>query len=126
MFFMRMENCLLYINASLYKSQRKSKGWQANYDNRFLISLQQKSSPFKVFTVNDDSSFLCSSEKSLLLDCGEGTFGQLCRHFGDEVDKVLSTLCGVFVSHLHADHHTVSARGPWATILERASILQYS
>ncbi|XP_049632801.1 zinc phosphodiesterase ELAC protein 2 [Suncus etruscus] len=47
-----------------------------------------------------------SSEKSLLLDCGEGTFGQLCRHFGDEVDKILSTLSGVFVSHLHADHHT--------------------
>ncbi|XP_055973892.1 zinc phosphodiesterase ELAC protein 2 isoform X2 [Sorex fumeus] len=47
-----------------------------------------------------------SSDKSLLLDCGEGTFGQLCRHFGDEVDRILSTLTAVFVSHLHADHHT--------------------
>ncbi|XP_054999096.1 zinc phosphodiesterase ELAC protein 2 isoform X2 [Sorex araneus] len=47
-----------------------------------------------------------SSDKSLLLDCGEGTFGQLCRHFGDEVDRILSTLSAVFVSHLHADHHT--------------------
>ncbi|XP_012509397.1 PREDICTED: zinc phosphodiesterase ELAC protein 2 isoform X1 [Propithecus coquereli] len=47
-----------------------------------------------------------SSDKSLLLDCGEGTFGQLCRHYGEQVDRVLGTLAAVFVSHLHADHHT--------------------
>ncbi|KAM9596441.1 zinc phosphodiesterase ELAC protein 2 isoform 1-T1 [Trichechus inunguis] len=47
-----------------------------------------------------------SSDRSLLLDCGEGTLGQLCRHYGDEVDRVLGTLAAVFVSHLHADHHT--------------------
>ncbi|XP_006108766.3 zinc phosphodiesterase ELAC protein 2-like, partial [Myotis lucifugus] len=47
-----------------------------------------------------------SSDKSLLLDCGEGTFGQLCRHYGDDVDRVLGNLAAVFVSHLHADHHT--------------------
>ncbi|KAF5911906.1 hypothetical protein HPG69_015884 [Diceros bicornis minor] len=47
-----------------------------------------------------------SSDKSLLLDCGEGTFGQLCRHYGNDVDRVLGTLAAVFVSHLHADHHT--------------------
>uniref|UniRef100_A0A8C0M566 Zinc phosphodiesterase ELAC protein 2 n=1 Tax=Canis lupus familiaris TaxID=9615 RepID=A0A8C0M566_CANLF len=47
-----------------------------------------------------------SPDRSLLLDCGEGTFGQLCRHYGDEVDRVLGTLAAVFVSHLHADHHT--------------------
>ncbi|XP_007946247.1 zinc phosphodiesterase ELAC protein 2 [Orycteropus afer afer] len=47
-----------------------------------------------------------SPDQSLLLDCGEGTFGQLCRHYGDEVDRVLGSLAAVFVSHLHADHHT--------------------
>ncbi|XP_008586761.1 PREDICTED: zinc phosphodiesterase ELAC protein 2 [Galeopterus variegatus] len=47
-----------------------------------------------------------SSDTSLLLDCGEGTFGQLCHHYGDQVDRVLGTLAAVFVSHLHADHHT--------------------
>ncbi|XP_006901872.1 PREDICTED: zinc phosphodiesterase ELAC protein 2 [Elephantulus edwardii] len=47
-----------------------------------------------------------SADRSVLLDCGEGTFGQLCRHYGDEVDKILGTLAAVFVSHLHADHHT--------------------
>ncbi|XP_077476086.1 zinc phosphodiesterase ELAC protein 2 [Stigmatopora argus] len=47
-----------------------------------------------------------STGRSLLLDCGEGTFGQLCRHYGDEVDRVLSDISTVFVSHMHADHHT--------------------
>lgn len=51
---------------------------------------------------------VCSPSGSLLLDCGEGTFGQLCRHYGDAVDEVLSNISTVFISHLHADHHTVA------------------
>ncbi|KAM3598983.1 uncharacterized protein V6R79_025129 [Siganus canaliculatus] len=47
-----------------------------------------------------------SPSQSMLLDCGEGTFGQLCRHYGDDVDQVLSRISTVFISHLHADHHT--------------------
>ncbi|PWA16065.1 hypothetical protein CCH79_00016530 [Gambusia affinis] len=47
-----------------------------------------------------------SSTQSLLLDCGEGTFSQLCRHYGDAVDAALSRISTVFISHLHADHHT--------------------
>ncbi|XP_026181931.1 zinc phosphodiesterase ELAC protein 2 isoform X2 [Mastacembelus armatus] len=47
-----------------------------------------------------------SPSQSLLLDCGEGTFGQLCRHYGDGVDDALSKISTVFISHLHADHHT--------------------
>ncbi|XP_057572020.1 zinc phosphodiesterase ELAC protein 2 isoform X2 [Hippopotamus amphibius kiboko] len=60
-----------------------------------------------------------SSDTSLLLDCGEGTFGQLCRHYGDDVDRVLGTLAAVFVSHLHADHHT----GLLNILLQRARAL---
>ncbi|KAI5608649.1 zinc phosphodiesterase ELAC protein 2, partial [Silurus asotus] len=47
-----------------------------------------------------------SSTQSLLLDCGEGTFGQLCRQYGNAVDEMLTKLSTVFVSHIHADHHT--------------------
>ncbi|XP_053087258.1 zinc phosphodiesterase ELAC protein 2 [Pangasianodon hypophthalmus] len=47
-----------------------------------------------------------SSTQSLLLDCGEGTFGQLCRQYGNGVDEMLAKLSTVFVSHIHADHHT--------------------
>ncbi|KAM8796888.1 zinc phosphodiesterase ELAC protein 2 [Eudromia elegans] len=47
-----------------------------------------------------------SSTRSVLLDCGEGTFGQLCRHYGEQVDQVLCNLAAVFVSHMHTDHHS--------------------
>ncbi|KAI3359484.1 hypothetical protein L3Q82_013880 [Scortum barcoo] len=47
-----------------------------------------------------------SPTQSVLLDCGEGTFGQLCRQYGDGVDDALSKISTVFVSHMHADHHT--------------------
>ncbi|KAG6454773.1 ribonuclease Z, mitochondrial isoform X1 [Manduca sexta] len=44
--------------------------------------------------------------RSMLLDCGEGTFGQLVRFFGPKkVNAFLRTLTAVYVSHLHADHH---------------------
>uniref|UniRef100_A0A8C1IKY6 Zinc phosphodiesterase ELAC protein 2 n=1 Tax=Cyprinus carpio TaxID=7962 RepID=A0A8C1IKY6_CYPCA len=56
--------------------------------------------------VHLNMSLFLSSSQSLLLDCGEGTFGQLCRHYGNDVDEVLSRLSTIFVSHLHADHHT--------------------
>ncbi|XP_044037229.1 zinc phosphodiesterase ELAC protein 2 isoform X2 [Siniperca chuatsi] len=47
-----------------------------------------------------------SPSQSVLLDCGEGTFGQLCRHYGDSVDDALCKISTVFISHMHADHHT--------------------
>ncbi|KAK1230906.1 hypothetical protein PQX77_005984 [Marasmius sp. AFHP31] len=48
---------------------------------------------------------------NILLDCGEGTWGQLARHFGtdeskeENVQKVLKDLKAVFISHIHGDHH---------------------
>jgi ribonuclease Z len=41
----------------------------------------------------------------LLLDAGEGTLGQLSRHFGPHLDEAISNLKCVFISHMHADHH---------------------
>jgi len=42
----------------------------------------------------------------ILLDCGEGTLGQLRRRYGyDGLRKVYQELRMVFVSHMHADHH---------------------
>ena len=46
-----------------------------------------------------------------LLDCGEGTWGQLARMYGDDDDttrgvwEVLRDLRCIFVSHMHGDHH---------------------
>ena len=43
---------------------------------------------------------------SYLLDCGEGTMGQIRRIFKpSEVEDILRNLKCVVISHLHADHH---------------------
>ncbi|CAA3018626.1 zinc phosphodiesterase ELAC 2 [Olea europaea subsp. europaea] len=51
------------------------------------------------------------SKGSLLLDCGEGTLGQLKRRFGVEgADEAVGSLRCIWISHIHADHHTGLAR----------------
>jgi len=41
----------------------------------------------------------------MLLDCGEGTLGQLRRLFGASLATVLRSINLLYISHLHADHH---------------------
>ncbi|CAA6666016.1 unnamed protein product [Spirodela intermedia] len=51
------------------------------------------------------------SRGSLLLDCGEGTLGQLKRRFGMKgADDAVKALNFIWISHIHADHHTGLAR----------------
>ncbi|CAL1400324.1 unnamed protein product [Linum trigynum] len=51
------------------------------------------------------------SKGSLMLDCGEGTLGQLKRRYGVEgADNAVRKLSCVWISHIHADHHTGLAR----------------
>ena len=53
---------------------------------------------------------------NLLLDAGEGTWGQMARYFGTDrarhsnVWQALRELKCVFVSHAHADHHAGLAK----------------
>lgn len=42
---------------------------------------------------------------AMLLDCGEGTLGQLKRAFGSMYLAVLREIKVIFISHMHADHH---------------------
>lgn len=43
---------------------------------------------------------------SILMDCGEGTLGQIIRFYGkDKSKEILKNLKAIYVSHLHADHH---------------------
>ena len=58
-----------------------------------------------------------SNQGSILLDCGEGTYGQLYRHYGKCVDQVLSQVKCVFISHIHADHHLVWKNYSWLFIM---------
>jgi len=42
----------------------------------------------------------------ILLDCGEGTFGQMVRLYGlERTRQVLRGLKAIYISHQHADHH---------------------
>lgn len=51
------------------------------------------------------------SNGSLLLDCGEGTLAQLKRRFGiGGADDAVRGLRCIWISHIHADHHTGLAR----------------
>ncbi|EPS72469.1 hypothetical protein M569_02288, partial [Genlisea aurea] len=51
------------------------------------------------------------SKGSILLDCGEGTLGQLRRRFGVERgDEIVRGLKCIWISHIHADHHAGLAR----------------
>ncbi|KAM6595020.1 hypothetical protein CsatA_002723 [Cannabis sativa] len=51
------------------------------------------------------------SKGGLLLDCGEGTLGQLKRRYGvDGADDAVRGLRCIWISHIHADHHTGLAR----------------
>ncbi|KAK3824590.1 MAG: beta-lactamase-like protein [Benniella sp.] len=65
-----------------------------------------------------------NNDGTFFLDIGEGTYGQMFRQFGgyersadqkDSVDDRLKRLKGIFISHLHADHHlgTVTIIDRW-------------
>lgn len=42
----------------------------------------------------------------ILLDCGEGTWGQMVRMMGlEQAQRAVASLRIIFVSHMHADHH---------------------
>ncbi|CAE6445219.1 unnamed protein product [Rhizoctonia solani] len=48
---------------------------------------------------------------SIMLDCGENTWGQMCRRFGadqtapENAYSVLADIKCIFISHIHGDHH---------------------
>ncbi|CAK9882365.1 unnamed protein product [Sphagnum jensenii] len=63
----------------------------------------------------------------IMLDCGEGTYAQLTRRYGSVgAHEVLAGLKCVWISHIHADHHTGLARilSVRRSILERQGLFQ--
>lgn len=47
-----------------------------------------------------------NSACSIIIDAGSGTYSQMCRKFGEDINHVLSTIKCIWVSHKHPDHHT--------------------
>lgn len=46
-----------------------------------------------------------SPDHCILLDCGEGTAGQIIRFYGDQSEQVFQKIKAIFISHMHGDHH---------------------
>ena len=67
-----------------------------------------------------------SDQGSILLDCGEGTYGQLYRHYGKCLDRVLSRVKCVFISHIHADHHLVWQKNSWLLFYNHGNWTKWS
>lgn len=58
--------------------------------------------------IRNTSSILLriNKDSSILLDCGEGTLGQIIRYYGvSEGLNILRSIKAIYVSHIHADHH---------------------
>ncbi|KAJ3428912.1 zinc phosphodiesterase elac protein [Anaeramoeba flamelloides] len=45
-----------------------------------------------------------TSNFNILLDCGEGTYGQLLTLFGSKIGKILLNIKFIWISHNHSDH----------------------
>lgn len=42
---------------------------------------------------------------SILLDCGEGTVGQINRFYGSRAEDVIRNIKALHITHMHGDHH---------------------
>lgn len=62
-----------------------------------------------------------AEDSFMLLDCGEGTLGQIVRFYGKtRAEIVVRNLKAIYISHLHADHHI----GLIGLLNERQRLLQ--
>ncbi|EPZ35802.1 Beta-lactamase superfamily domain-containing protein [Rozella allomycis CSF55] len=107
----------------------------ANMLDNILLNLDQKESVVTFFGTgscipskyrNVTSIYVRIKSFEFLFDCGEGTLGQMVRHFGcsrksallspsndikvefsqlEGVDKKLLSIRCIFITHMHADHH---------------------
>lgn len=51
-------------------------------------------------------NFKFPRHSSVIMDCGEDSYGQLLRHYGpDDTARILKQLDLIYVSHHHTDHH---------------------
>lgn len=49
--------------------------------------------------------FFSRRNSCILLDCGEGTCGQIARFYGAQSIEIIRKIKAVFISHMHADHY---------------------
>ena len=65
--------------------------------------------------------YVFRNSRGLLMDAGEGSYGQIFDHFGTKaaVDEILLATQFVFITHIHGDHQL----GILKIMLERDRLL---
>ncbi|THH32553.1 hypothetical protein EUX98_g1639 [Antrodiella citrinella] len=108
----------LYLPDEVRKAFKKAgadaaalpRGSPRSYDGVTIVPLGTSSAlPSKYRNVSS-TLVQIPGHGNILLDCGEGTWGQLARAFGsDDMSagawQVLRDLKCIFLSHIHGDHH---------------------
>ena len=56
---------------------------------------------------NNSAIYLFSGKSAILMDCSEGTYGQIVDYCGDQakVDAVVRKTRVLYITHLHGDHN---------------------
>ncbi|KAL7736223.1 hypothetical protein ACLKA6_002902 [Drosophila palustris] len=95
------------VSELLAQLETETKGCQATDDSYPRIIFLGTGSCIPNKTRNVSSILIqTAAEAFMLLDCGEGTHGQIVRLYGRErAREIMRQLQAVYVSHLHADHH---------------------
>ena len=68
----------------------------------FLGTVSMKPSPYR----NASAIYVFSKKGAIMMDCSEGSYGQIFDHFGtkENVDRVLLKTRVIYITHLHGDH----------------------
>ena len=68
----------------------------------FLGTVSMKPSVYR----GASSIYVFSGNSAVMMDCAEGSYGQMFDHFGskDKVDKILLKTRVIFITHIHGDH----------------------
>lgn len=90
------------VNELLSKLEK----YEQELDNFDLLFLGTGSAiPSQYRNVSGIHVKLKDSNQGFFLDAGEGSFGQLYRIYGKNVNSIIDNTNFAFISHMHADHH---------------------
>eukprot|EP00501_MAST-03F_sp_TOSAG23-6_P000755 GSMAST32.ASY1.ANO1.783.1 assembled CDS len=111
-----------YIEARANKIQNRKKRYRTNVftNNKVMktiltnlnneihvsISFLGTGSAIPTKLRNVTTGAVPASSSGFLMDCGEGTYGQLLRLVGPtKIEKTLAEIQCIYISHMHADHN---------------------
>ncbi|KIW31106.1 hypothetical protein, variant [Cladophialophora immunda] len=98
---------ILPDDVSTYRAPTSERKTGMDLDEPEIVTLGTGSAaPSKYRNVSSILLRMPNDMGNYLFDCGEGTLGQLKRLYNaEQLDEILFNLRGIWISHLHADHH---------------------